>query len=79
MYKEDLTPFRWRLIEVGVPHKFREDTLFWYYGQLVSLNEKFIVLKKKDNQLLMISLDRIKQIKSAIKQKYKDFKDRGIL
>lgn len=62
MEKNDFSKFLNKQVVIGVPHLQKDNALFYYYGVLTDLNVDSLVLETKKG-LLMISFDRIKQIK----------------
>jgi hypothetical protein len=62
--QNDIKQFLWKKIDVGVPHSFRNG-LFWHSGTLVSAGDVNITIRKDNNELLCISLERIQEVRES--------------
>jgi len=62
MKKDFFEEFKNEFCDVGIPHRFIDNRLFYYTGRVIELTDEFLVLKNS-KEVKQISLKDIKEIR----------------
>jgi len=64
MKKSIIEKYKNNWVVIGVPHTFREDCLFYYNGNITSLDDETLTIKRGNSEITL-NIELIKSIRAS--------------
>ena len=59
-------PYLNKYVGIGVPNRFNDMRVFFYFGTVINVSKTGIHLRKKDGSLVVIKLEDIREITTGV-------------